>query len=647
MPNEFFEKAVLSLNMAKHLSETKLNRIGDRVVRGKEADKQSRHEWEDIADKALELAKLDFKRRKKPWPEAADINYPLISRAAIQFSSNLIGEIIKGDNVVQTRVIGKDPNEQKYLRAARIDKYLNYQLMVENNDWSFVHDRALQYLGVVGLAFVKLYFCPTTNKKKIEFCTHKEVVVDYYIDDLESARRITHCKTVHANTLIEHMRSGVYNKLSKEELKLNSQDPEESMHDILEQHCYLDLDEDGYEEPYIVTVHEETKKVLRIVPRYDLEDISYNNKNEVSHIEPKHYFVDFHCIPSFDGSFYSIGFGTLLYTLNHTVNTGLNQLIDAGTLANTQTGYISKSLAMRSGPTKLTPGHLQKLDGLIDSDIRKGIQFLDFKEPSSVLFQLMAMLDQTAKELSNTGDLMTGNELKHNAKTGAVNSLLERGMKVYSSIQKRVFRSLNKEFKILYNLNRIYLDQAEYSNVLDDPQAILENDFEDQTIDVVTVADPELASDAQRMSQVQFLMETLQMQMPDVDRIEILRRAFQLYKIQDPEKILPLEQQMPTMEERAQAQAEQQSQLEMQFRLEELQIKKNAQQIEIMKLQQKAQESAVKSEQRETALDLKQQQQINEAVAADNKVRAELQKEYIKASVKEKSSNESNQRSDS
>jgi hypothetical protein len=36
----------------------------------------------------------------------------------------------------------------------------------------------------------------------------------------------------------------------------------------LEQHCYLDLDGDGYPEPYVVIVDRATKKVLRIAPRF-------------------------------------------------------------------------------------------------------------------------------------------------------------------------------------------------------------------------------------------------------------------------------------------------------------------------------------------------------------------------------------------
>ena len=37
-------------------------------------------------------------------------------------------------------------------------------------------------------------------------------------------------------------------------------DPPLSVH---EQHCFLDLDEDGYQEPYTVTYHKDTREILR------------------------------------------------------------------------------------------------------------------------------------------------------------------------------------------------------------------------------------------------------------------------------------------------------------------------------------------------------------------------------------------------
>ena len=47
---------------------------------------------------------------------------------------------------------------------------------------------------------------------------------------------------------------------------------------FIEQQCYFDLDDDGYEEPYIVTIYYPTKQVLRVVARFDENSIMVRRK---------------------------------------------------------------------------------------------------------------------------------------------------------------------------------------------------------------------------------------------------------------------------------------------------------------------------------------------------------------------------------
>jgi chaperonin GroES len=61
-------------------------------------------------------------------------------------------------------------------------------------------------------------------------------------------------------------------------------------------------------------------------------------------------------IPNPDGSFYDIGFGILLGPINESVNTLINQLVDAGTLNNLQSGFIGKGLRLRMGEQRFMPG---------------------------------------------------------------------------------------------------------------------------------------------------------------------------------------------------------------------------------------------------------------------------------------------------
>ena len=616
---DFYNKVNQTANLADGLSEAKLLRIAQMVSSGYQTDKSSRADWESLADRSLELAKMKFEEKTTPWKGASNVKYPIIARAAIQFAANATGEIVNKDRAVETVVLGKDPDGSKAAKADRISDFMNYQLLVKNTKWMDSMDRTIQLMAVVGTVFRKVYFDPVTGDNCSELCLHNEIIVNNNITSLGNARRITHIMKMHSNNIVENIRAGTFSEIDDDLLHIDSDDDGSKIHTVLEQHCFIDLDEDGYEEPYIVTVLEDEQKILRIYPRYRFEDVVFNEKEEVRYIKPCQYFIDYHCIPSCDGSYYSIGFGALLHTLNETINTGINQLIDAGTLANTQTGFMSKGLNMKSGAFKMTPGTMHKVEAQIDGDIGRNIFMMQFKEPSAVLFQLMGLLDQVAKELSTTTDIMTGNQLAQNAPATSVMSLIERGMKVYSSIQKRLFRALTNEYRLWYELNRKYLDPAEYANVLDDPDAILARDFEERTIDVKTIADPEIASDAMRLAQVQFLLQFANA--PGINTAEIYKRAFAAAKIKNIEEIVPDHTANPA----DQAQMQQQQITQMQLQLQERQ-----QQVEEYKVQLDAQkleiDKAVKIKKLEQ-VDEKHQLQVQKVMVDNNQHDKELQVE--------------------
>jgi len=124
--------------------------------------------------------------------------------------------------------------------------------------------------------------------------------------------------------------------------------PEDAAHNntsvpytIIEQHTFLDLDDDGYAEPYIVTFEYTSGKILRISRRYHLDDVTSKDDNKtIARIKPIQMFTKFGFIPNPDGSFYDIGFGILLGPINESVNTLINQLVDSGHLHNLQLEFL-------------------------------------------------------------------------------------------------------------------------------------------------------------------------------------------------------------------------------------------------------------------------------------------------------------------
>jgi len=507
------EKLQNSPNVAELLDERELALIGDQVVNGYNIDEDSRAEWKATIEKAMDIAKQVMEPKSFPWPGAANIKMPIITKACIEYASRTLPELIQNDKIVKGVIVGLDPEGIKQKRCDRVSKYMSYQLLTKSPDWEEGTDSLLQTLPVLGTVFKKTYYSETEKRCKSEMCVPENIVVNYNTQSLETARRITHTLVMYANDILERQRRGLYLDIPISELTTSDQaytDDEDFPINVLEQHCYLDLDEDDYKEPYIVLVHKESRKVLRIISRF--KNVEEEN-GKIIKIEPKQYFTDFHFIRSPDGGFYSMGFGSLLLPINTTINTITNQLLDSGTLSNTQGGFLGRGLRIKNGEVKVKMGEWKVLDAASGTSIRDNIFPLPVREPSSTLLQLLQLMIQEAKDLSSTTDVLLGKQAAQNVSSGTISQLVDQSTKVFAAINKRVYRGQKKEYQKIYDLNFEYLTDEEYQNVLDDPEANVKTDFEPESMDIFPIADPTLSSEQQRISRAGMIQ-----QLPTIDR---------------------------------------------------------------------------------------------------------------------------------
>jgi len=521
-------KILNSNNIAESLDDKTLDKIGFLVVDDYETDLQSRADWEVKVDEWTKLALQVAEKKTFPWPDAANVKYPLITTAALQFSARAYPAIINGTNIVRGKVIGFDEVGIKAERAIRVGKHMSYQLLEEMEDWEEEMDRLLFALPILGCMFKKSYFDSNKGTNVSELVYPKDLVVNYWAKSLEDAERITHVLELTKNDVHERVEGGIYIEqefsiASKEStpriseiasgIQVQEKEDCSTPFTILEQCRYLDLDGDGYKEPYIVTVDYGSKKVARIVARFEQENVLYNERGKIIRISPTHYYTKYSFIPSPDGGFYDIGFGILLGPINRTIDTLINQLLDAGTLSNMQSGFISKGIRIKGGSKTFTPGEW-KYANTAGDDLRKGLVPLPVREPSQVLFSLLGMMIESGEKLSSVTETMMGGIPGQNTKATTVNAI-EQGQKVFTSIYKRIYRSLTKEFKKLFRLNYKYLEQEQYFTILDIGQekaaSIGQSDYDPREIDVAPSADPNVATEQQRIAKAQALMELLQM----------------------------------------------------------------------------------------------------------------------------------------
>lgn len=491
-------------NIAEDLSEEKLQSIGNECKRGYDADIESRSDWLRQTDEAMKLATQVAETKSWPWPGAANIKYPAITTAAIQYNARAYPAIVQGANVVKGQVIGPDQDGSKRDRAERIGKHMSFQLLEEMAEWEEDTDKLLIQQPIVGCAFRKTWYDPLLGRNCSKLVSAKDLVFDHNAKSFETLRRKSMEVKLYRNEIIERQRSGQYLDI---DLPLEDKGGElDSLNEFIEQHCWIDLDEDGYQEPYIVVLHKSSSKVVRVTARFEVDGIKTNAKGEIAQIEADEYFTKYGFLPNPDGGLYDIGLGTLLLPLNEAINGVFNRLLDAGTLANTGGGFIGRGLRMKGGPMRFTPGEYKPVDAN-GSAIRENIVNLEFPGPSPVLFQLLGLLIDATRDISSVKDVMTGENQGANTPATTTLALIDQGMKVFSAIYKRTHRALKAEFKKLFKLNKMYLQPEAYFRVMDGgAQRVTIEDYQADDTDVIPVSDPTVVSLAQKVARAQALM---------------------------------------------------------------------------------------------------------------------------------------------
>jgi chaperonin GroES len=554
-PEESQEQEILSImdqlearhamtNIAEDLEQDVIDTIAAKVVDDYNTDKDSRSVWEESNRELMKLAKLDSEKKTYAGERVANVKYPIITNAAIQFAARAYPEIIKGSDVVKPKVIGEDPDGQKAERGKRLCDHMSYQLLNDMPDWEDGVDQMLFTLPVVGCAFKKTYYSAVESQNISEMVFPDDLVVHYHAVSLEKASRITHIIELTRNEVVERIRSGVYLDFDVEELGPPSNEDNDSVdedtpHKFLEQHRWYDLDKDGYQEPYIVTVHLATQKLVRISARFELKGVETNDKDEIVRIKPTHYFTRFLFMPAPDGSFYGMGFGSLLHSINSATNTALNQLLDAGTLSNRQSGFLGRGIQLGRGASlKFQSGEWKPVQTTGD-DLRKNIVPLPTKEPSHVLFQLLGLLIDTGKELSGITEVLSGQSPGSNVPAETTLALIEQGLQVYSATHKRIHRSLYREFQKIRRLNVLYLSDEEYSTVLDSPKAIRRQDYENSDLDIIPVSDSNATTNMQRIMKAKALFEIKGQGLNDE---EINKRYLEALQVENIDELIPKEQ---------------------------------------------------------------------------------------------------------
>ena len=529
-------------NLAEYIEDNELRTLAIDCISMFDSDKSSRSDWETTYKEGLDQLGLGIEDRTTPWAGACGVFHPMLSEAVVRFQAQTIQEIMPAKGPVKTHIWGLVTDEREK-QAQRVQDYMNYQLIEVMTEYRSETEKLLFSLPLAGSAFRKIYFDPSLGRPTSMFVPAEDFVVSYNESELEHAERYTHVMNRSTNQVRKLQVSGFYRDIELtashiEENPITSKFNEiggvspswdnNERHQLLEMHCDIDVpgfeDPDGVALPYVITIDKSSSTILSIYRNWSEDD---------PHRIKKQHFVHYGYVPGI--GFYNLGLIHMIGGLAKSATSLLRQLVDAGTLSNLPGGLKTRGLRIKGDDTPIMPGEFRDVD-VPGGVIRDNITFLPYKEPSSVLYQLLGNIVEEGRRFASMADLKVA-DMNQEAPVGTTLAIMERAMKVQSAIQARIHASLKQEYKILAGVIRDYTSPS-YPYETESGEDIKLEDFDDR-IDVVPVSDPNASTMAQRIMQYQAAMQLAQ-QSPGLYDMPLLHREMmELIGIPNVDKIVP------------------------------------------------------------------------------------------------------------
>ena len=538
-------------NLVDFLDETTLNEIANDLEENYSDFKSSRGDWESTYTKGLDLLGFKYENRSEPFQGASGATHPVLAESVTQFQALAYKELLPAGGPVRTQVVGNN-NKMVEQQAQRVKEFMNFQLMVNMKEYEPEFDQMLFNLPLAGSTFKKVYYDSVLKRCVSKFVPAEDLLVSYTTTSLEECDTIIHVVRVSENDLRKQQISGFYADIDlgeagdgdnnsvldkKDEIEgITRTGTPNEVHTLLECHCELDIpgfedinlqtnEPSGIKLPYIVTLHEDSGKILSIRRNWAQIDQTKTKKE---------YFVHFKFLPGL--GFYGFGLIHMIGGLSRTATAALRQLLDAGTLSNLPAGFKQRGIRVRDEAQPLQPGEFRDVDAP-GGNLKDAFMPLPFREPSATLLQLMGTVVQAGQRFASIADMQVG-EGNQNAAVGTTMALLERGSRVMSAIHKRCYAAMKCEFMLLAKCFSTYLPPQYPYDVVGGQRQVFLQDFDDR-VDIIPVADPNIFSQTQRITLAQTELQ-MAMSNPQMHNLyHAYRHMYEALGVKDIDVLLP------------------------------------------------------------------------------------------------------------
>ena len=553
-------------NLALSMPENELSIIGRTLHELIGRDKEARAKRDEQYEEGIRRTGLgEDAPGGATFMGASKVVHPMLTEACVDFCARVMKEIFPANGPAKSFIPG-DPTEKDIERGDRLADFLNYQCTVQISEMRAELEQMVTQLPLGGGQYIKLTWNAKKRRPQVMFVPIDDVYLPFAATNFYSAARKTHVQYL---TLMEYesrVRTKMYrdvdnivdpqepemSKAAGASHKVEGKEPtafnEDGLRTVYECFCLWEIESDRRAAPkgkrrhstarhgavpYIVSIDKTSAKVLSIYRNWEEED-------ELQ--EEMDWLVEFPFVP-WRGA-YPIGLVHMIGGLSGAATGALRALLDSAHINNFP-GLLKLKGGAGGQTERIEPTQVMEVEGSIqDDDVRKLIMPMPFNPPSPVLFELLGFLVDAGKSLLRT-TMEEMADTTADVPVGTTLARLEQGMAVFSAIHARMHNAMGKLLKVLYRINKQYIEEKE---IFDDTGKLLakRQDFEGP-MTVVPVSDPNIFSESQRFAQIQLVAQRAQMlpQLYNLRRVEemILERM----KIPNVEEVLLPKQEVGEM----------------------------------------------------------------------------------------------------
>lgn len=572
---EKLQKYTTLVNIVPELSQDKLDEIKQNAILEYNTSLSDMSDYISNWKKDIESVCM-ISTRDKPFDGASDVVFPLCSNAVINLASKAFNAFFPDDDIYKAKIVGDDNGEintlngepilnpetgepmminvgEKTKVGQRLSLAMNYQVKQLIPNWKPETIQLLYGVISLGTMYREEGFDAVKNKNYSKIIFPDKIIVNKNITSLEESI-YTEEFYLSKNEIQANINRGLFIDYDYDtnmqtssnddfSIRLDNENVNTGKFKFIKQHTFLDLDGDGYKEPYNVIVDVGNQIVVRITADFNEFGIQ-EQEGSIYNIERIVNLICYRCMPSFDGSFFGLGLPYFLKNINSSINTSINQLIDSMHLKIKGGGFVANDLNVRGGALTLKMGEFKKVISIGGGSIADKFFTPPIPEPSPVMMALLETMIGAGKDIGLLRDVLTGNIQANMAPTTFL-GLAENAVTIENSIFKLLNESFVQEIKVRRRLNALYYPRDLYHKITNTkPEEVYPaDDFDNDQVEMVLLTDASNITKSQKMAKAQ-VYESL-MQDPFYNGFELRKKRNESLGMPELNNIMTIPQPTP------------------------------------------------------------------------------------------------------